>query len=318
MLFKKLTVLIIPILVLLLAVFLFNDLVYFKVLCRKAGISDALLEKQDRVYDVVNVGNSHARYGINYKDLTDTSGLNLALDSQDFQYDRAMLKQYDQYMDEDTVVVICISYFSFYNRFGETNSTARYYYLLNAVNNPNFKLQDHLIERFFPMIGINKLNIFLDDLHSGILFYSPEKDDDTEAEDMAAEDGIENEALEESAQLAYQRHLDMMDEYKETKQASTEDLYAMIAEQTAKGRRVVLVTTPFSDAYADLFKAEGIALDTFYEDIGKAQSQFGIEYLDYSQDPRFRSNKLYRDADHLNLFGAEKFTQILIEDIFPD
>jgi hypothetical protein len=41
-----------------------------------------------------------------------------------------------------------------------------------------------------------------------------------------------------------------------------------------------------------------------------------LPYFDYSHDSRFENNfLLFRDGDHLNTAGAEKFTAIVISDL---
>lgn len=63
---------------------------------------------------VVNVGSSHARYGIDYSGHPELRAFNFAMDSQRMLYDELILEAYASHLQEDALVIIVISSFTFF------------------------------------------------------------------------------------------------------------------------------------------------------------------------------------------------------------
>jgi len=91
-------------------------------------------------------------------------------------------------------------------------------------------------------------------------------------------------------------------------------LRGMLEDCLARGYRPVLVTTPYltvlNDAFPEAF------LKQFHADCQVYADDFGIPYLDYSQDTRFATaTDYFVDADHLSSEGSEVFMKIFFEDL---
>jgi hypothetical protein len=86
----------------------------------------------------------------------------------------------------------------------------------------------------------------------------------------------------------------------------------------ANNIRPVLVSTPITSVLNNIFlKKTPDFFDDFYRFIRELQETYpGLPYFDYSHDPRFENDfSLFYNGDHLNIFGAEKFTAIVISDL---
>lgn len=76
---------------------------------------------------------------------------------------------------------------------------------------------------------------------------------------------------------------------------------------------LVLLTTPtWHTYYENLNKKQ---LDKMYSTIAQMQKEYDLPYYDYMRDSRF-TNKDFYDGDHLNEFGATKFSRMIKQEIF--
>lgn len=256
---------------------------------------------------VGNLGSSHGAYDFNYKLLTERGYecFNFANTSQSYDYDFAILKEYVQYMDEDSIMLIPVSYFSFNNEVvNEAEAEAmslRYYHFLSPENIPNY---DPYID-----ITTNKLPI----LSAGedILKLFPNFKLSIVA--LAAEDNeIDMEEFTRRAKERYSRHFDNKEEYFLPERI--QNLYDIINYCKEQDITPILITPPFSKCYQDLVSETFI--QEFQETVNAIAYDTGVEYYDYSYDDRFRGSLAYfMDADHLNEEGAAYFMEILISEV---
>lgn len=82
----------------------------------------------------------------------------------------------------------------------------------------------------------------------------------------------------------------------------------------------IFVTVPYlreytvanSEADPDFYKQ-------FYAWVNTVSEELNVEYFDYSLDERFVDDKsLFYNGDHMNSYGAEKFTDILFDEVIED
>lgn len=76
--------------------------------------------------------------------------------------------------------------------------------------------------------------------------------------------------------------------------------------------RLIAVACPLTNMYLSSCPAE--LYDEMTRVVAGVQSQYPIEFHDYTRDPDFRENTLYYDVNHLNHFGATLFAQRVKED----
>ena len=256
---------------------------------------------------VGNLGSSHGMYDFNYE-LLETQGyecFNFANTSQSYDYDYAVLKEYVQYMDADSIMLIPVSYFSFNNEVvNETEAEAmslRYYHFLSSENIPNYDLYIDVTTHRLPILSAGEdILKLLPDFKLSIIALAAENDE------------IDIEDFTRWAQERYSRHFENKEEYFLPERIR--NLYDIIDYCKEHDITPILITPPFSGYYRDLVPET--FLQEFQETVSAIASDTGVEYYDYSDDDRFRDNLSYfMDADHLNEEGAAYFTEILINEI---
>lgn len=92
------------------------------------------------------------------------------------------------------------------------------------------------------------------------------------------------------------------------------NLYDILAFCKENSITPVLITTPYTGLYSDLFPEK--FKEEFRRTVNAISAESGVPYYDYSEDERF-SDRLdyFSDADHLNENGAIYFMQIIEKEI---
>lgn len=260
-------------------------------------------------YDEVQIGNlgsSHGMYDFSYDKITEKGYVcfNFANTSQSFDYDYAVLKEYGQYMDKNSVLFIPVSYFSFNNEVANSTEaeamSIRYYRFLSPKNIPNYDPFVDLTTHKLPILTAGE----------NILKLLPETS--LVLKVLAAEDGVDAEEFIRRAQERYSRHFDNKEEYFMPERI--EELYDIIEYCNENGITPVLITTPFSKYYLDLISQD--FLQEFQTTVSKIATDTSVNYYDYSHDERFYDHiEQFSDSDHLNDDGAIYFTDILWDEV---
>ncbi len=255
---------------------------------------------------VGNLGSSHGAYDFNYDAIREKGYIcfNFANTSQSYDYDYAILQAYGQYMVEDSVMFIPVSYFSFNNEVINDSEreamSIRYYHFLPSEYIPDYDPYIDLVTHKMPILsaGEDILELF-PSLKLTLTV-------------QAADDGIDEAEFAERAKERYSRHFDNKEEYFLPERI--EELYAIIDYCQSHEIIPVLITTPFSKYYRDLISDE--FLEEFHTTVTKIAADTGVSYYDYSNDARFRDNLDYfSDSDHLNDAGAVYFMDILRDEV---
>ncbi len=255
---------------------------------------------------VGNLGSSHGAYNFDYSHIQGRGYVcvNFALPSQSYDYDLAILHEFGQYMETNSVLFIPVSYFSFNNEV--VNSTEaeamsiRYYRFLSPENIPDYDPYIDLVTHKVPILsaGQDIVKLF-PDLHTVLTAH-------------AANDGIDVEEFARAAKERYSRHFDNKDEYFMPERI--EELRSIIEYCKEHEITPVLITTPFSKYYNELVSQD--FLQEFHDTVTEIVNDTGVNYYDYSHDERFNDNLTYfSDADHLTEEGAGYFTDILWEEV---
>lgn len=253
-----------------------------------------------------NLGSSHGAYDFDYSNIMSRGYIcfNFANTSQSYDYDYAIMKEFGQYMETNSVLFIPVSYFSFNNEVvnaAEAEAMSlRYYHFLSPENIPNYDPYVDIITNRLPILsaGEDILKLF-PDINPALTAH-------------AAGDGIDVEEFARRAQERYARHFDSKDEYFLPERI--EELYDIIDYCNDHQITPVLITTPFSKYYRDLVSED--FLREFNETVTLIATETGTNYYDYSYDSRFRENlEYFSDSDHLNDAGAAYFTDILWDEV---
>lgn len=260
-------------------------------------------------YHEVNIGNlgsSHGACDFSYDNIMNRgyTCFNFANTSQSYNYDLAVLNEFGHYMTDGSVLFIPVSYFSFNNEvINSTEAEAmsiRYYHFLSPENIPDYDPYVDLVTHKFPILsaGEDILQLF-PDLNAVLTAH-------------AEESGVDVEEFAKRAQARYSRHFDnKSDLFLEER---IEDLYEIIDYCWENNITPVLITTPFSKYYDDLVSED--FLREFDAVVKTIAFGTGINYYDYSHDPRFYDHlEYFNDPDHLNIEGAAYFTDILWNEV---
>lgn len=260
---------------------------------------------------IVNVGNSHSLYGIDYTDYTDLSTFNFAFASQMLCMDAAVLQTYKDHLAENCVVLIQVSYFSFSTEFEVLydGQESRYYRILAFDNIPNKSLEELMIYRWFPILSAqrNVVDIFTEDsqeLSNSMIEQPP---------------FTSEEEWRENGEMRATYHEELITTCPTNSQEmQINGLKTILDMCLENGWTPVLVTTPYTNYYNQAFPQA--LKDDFYRTISKLQEMYPqVPYYDFSSDERFYSETAYFvDADHLNQKGRIYFTEILMDTLRED
>ncbi len=257
--------------------------------------------------EIGNLGTSHAQYAFVYEYLN-LKGFNFALPAQRLYYDNKILRKYIKNFKEDAVLIIPVSYISFYLGYDNENFedfNKMYYSFLSLKDIKKPRLNEYLKYKALPILTAesNIRYVFIKEEKS----YEPKPiyKDYTVSTDKMIKDG------EETAK----RHIAFIEEGRKDKEEFIAILDDIINLAIKNNLRPVLTTTPFTKYYNEHFSKD--FYDEFYGEINKLLDKYPeIKYLDYSHDPRFENSPEYFfDSSHLNLKGGKLFTEIILEDI---
>lgn len=254
--------------------------------------------------EICNFGSSHGKNAFVYNNM-DKTCFNFALGSQGFYYDKRILKQYIDNISNNAIVFIPISYFSFYDginstRFDEKNT--RYHKFLSKENIINFSFTNYFKYQLIPIIGSgkDKFAIF--------------NDIEIKEKKKTLNNLFSKNEIESIGKRRSNHHLSLIKEgipYIDECQKELEDMIKICQD---KGFQVVLVTTPFNQYYNNGFPEN--VYDDIYKRINLVKEKYNVPYLDYSHHKDFTYNiDLFLDTDHLNTIGAEKFMEMILNDI---
>lgn len=248
---------------------------------------------------IINLGSSHGQYGFLYPDGEDA--FNFGIESQPYYYDLKILKKYSDKLEPNSIVLIPVSIFSFYDVEWLDEFNERYYGLLDFKDIYNGKKEMYYLWNFSPLLysGKKLLEIF-QYLQQAIIRKELFFKESTSPNDLNFEGKVKE------AQTTSKRHL-----------SSTNLNFTYINEILEfceeKNFKAVMVVMPQSYLYNDQ-----IGEFNYRERITSKIELLKIKpiFLDYSHDARFeRHLNLFLDDDHLNRKGAKQFTTIILNDL---
>lgn len=255
---------------------------------------------------VVNLGSSHARYGIDYSGHPELRAFNFAMDSQRIEYDERILNAYADHIQEDAVVFFVVSYFTFFHEqdLPLGPEALNYYRVLPRADIPAYSLRQDLLYHIFPVLTAQR---------EVMRVFEPTGNPDqalTDTDVPAERDVVKQKGEERAA-----RHVGI---YRTCPPGETDRavsaLQRMLALCEERHWQAVLVTTPYLWAYEQAIPEE--MKQAHYALIREIQEDFpAVPYLDYSSDSRFAENSsLFCNTDHMNQAGRLLFTEILLEE----
>lgn len=267
--------------------------------------------------EICNLGSSHTLYGISYEDVKEEYNcFNFALESQTLSYDLRLLEQYKDRIVSGAIVIIPVSYPSFFGP-DETelsdfqSKNKRYYSILESKYVKGYDFSTDLFVHYLPALSVD----------TGILVKALMGKRTKSHFDETRSRTLYDIDLAENAENAYNRHFTgFIYDDAENLQVNTSEIQALkdiIQICNEIQAKPVLITTPLHESYLEHVKnKKPDFLPQFHAIVERIVAETDIDYFDYSMDERFiHSPELFMDADHLNGDGALKFTDLLLENI---
>jgi len=256
--------------------------------------------------ELVNLGSSHTCYGINYDFTPELKAWNLANDSQRYFWDYGVLKNYANHLEKNSIVLIPISYFGVIGRGDYSEYRKRYYRILPKEDMDYWTFKEYIFYSKFPFLsaGVNRIHILRDIPNDKMSpYYDRFKHLDGEELYTYCKKKHERWTAWDIGEKGYSENI---------KEIST-----VIDFCYTHNFRPVLITAPITDVLNNIYATDETFFPTFYRFSSDLQKKYpDLQYLDYSHNNDFSSNhELFADGDHLNNFGAEKFTKTLISDL---
>ena len=262
------------------------------------------LERNIDKAQVIITGSSHSYYGIKPQ-LLGAPAFSIAYVSQDIYYDTRILLKYLPQAKSAKLVIVPISYSTLENMLEDSPEAWRtsYYYRFWDIPHAStrFRFADH---SFIALYGPQQARSFL---WSGVPTVGPEAMDESGG---TAGLGNPNPATVTDASATIKRHnAGMKVEYATQNRKYLEELFAALK---ARGIQIVIVTTPTFHSYYDNLNPTAYGL--MQQEIDELRAKYGLEYRNYLKDSRFTLED-FSDSDHLSTAGAEKFSQILRDEV---
>lgn len=128
-----------------------------------------------------------------------------------------------------------------------------------------------------------------------------------------------NDNLKEHAEKRIEYHIEqisaMHQEYPELNYTNYHAIKEIVADVIAMNAKVIFYTPPYHSYYLNgLYK---LPIDITKKDsLMKTLIDKNVSYFDFSKDIEFRnSDSLFKDSDHLNAIGSQKFSQLFIDSV---
>jgi hypothetical protein len=271
------------------------------------NLKRVFFERQLDSIEVLALGSSQSLYGIDPA-LFSKKGFNLANVSQSVFYDKELLLKYLPKMPRLKLVIIPVSYFTFYYQLADTKESWRDFYYLRFwnVKYPGLSPFDM---RNYSFISLYTVQTTIDFARSG---FDQNKAKNLHSNGFMTNDTAQNatKISDASGILRVKLHEAIM-----SKSRSIEvvrDLRQMISSLKGQGIACVLITPPVWHTYSD--HCNKSYLENSAKLIKSICNDYGCEYFDYFTDPRFEL-KDFANNDHLNFIGAKRFSEILNSEI---
>lgn len=267
--------------------------------------------------EVCNFGNSHGYYAYDYeKYANEKVCFNFALPSQSLSYDYLILDNYKDRIKPGAVVLINISYLSFYGNDEVLNPdfnamNKRYYHFLDKKHIKEYDMTTDVYVNWLPAFTAPNIA----DLLTTVIGVN-------QAEDNWAQ-VIDKESASEHGRQRYETHVAKnVDENNNRiiNQNEIDAVYKMIDLCREVDAVPVLVTTPYLEEYVSAVEQYDPAFyGDFYSVISQIVQDKGVKYFDYQRDSAFfNTYELFMNTDHLNKSGAELFTDIVMDEIMNE
>ncbi len=277
---------------------------------RLAKIPNSYNQKKTRIetklkdIEFLVVGTSHTLYGVDPEQFSH-KGFNLANISQTPYYDARLVEAYIGKLPKLKMVIIPMSYFTFYKQLHKGVEDWRVYFYYHYWNIP---IPENSIFDF------NKYSLFTIYSPYTVLGFAKQRFKNSGAPNYT-EYGFEKKLT--STPINDGTGKDRVEllskEYNDTNYNNgLADVEYLLKLLKTKNIIPVFITTPCYNTYYDnlnptILNRNKIVIDSLCR-------KYGIQYFDHLKDSRFTIED-FADNDHLNFTGAQKFSKILDSEV---
>lgn len=257
---------------------------------------DGLIAKSNDI-EILIVGNSHANYGIDPAYLS-LPAYNMAYVSQTILYDKQIILKYLPILKNLKYVIISIDYPTLYYGSDETRDFFYYhYYGINLRHKSYFN--QNLSYFFYVFSPVPSIKLLLN--KAGDLFVNG----DSFVNGWQGYDSTNYTYINEKAGKQKAEHFDDEINSSNEHRYICSEFESLIALLKQKNITPVLVSAPCYKYVTDNLDKNRMDENLLF--VKKLQAQYNLAYLNSLEDTSFKIEDFY-DCDHLNKFGAEKFT----------
>ncbi|MBQ7753432.1 MAG: hypothetical protein IJR80_07230 [Treponema sp.] len=256
--------------------------------------------------ELSNIGSSHTVYAMKYDFVPEIKTFNFGLAAQPYFYDYQLLNKFKNHLIKQAVILIPISYFGITQEEQYSLFRKRYYRILTRSEMDYYSFKEYLLYSKYPILsaGMNKTRLFRDIKQEQM---SPFYNRTTSLNGHELYD------------YCLQKHNDWTtkDNGKTGYEHNILAVSKIIDLCYSNSFIPVLITTPITDVLNDIYEEDGDFFPTFEQFTTDLCNKYpDLLYLDYSRSEEFSHNhELFADGDHLNNFGAEKFTQTVVNEL---
>jgi len=253
--------------------------------------------------EVLFFGSSHTYYGVNPKYISGKA-FNASHISQSIDYDYEILKKYKEKLKMLKYIVVPIDYFTLFSRVstgGEAWRVKNYgiYYGIKKGYNINEYSEILTIK---PSLNMQRIYSYYlnkkSPLTSSVLGYGINYKKQMD--------------LEKTGKIAAKRHTKSDKKYFEKNKIILQKMIDIVKRKKVK---VILYTSPAYRTYVSNTDTNQLKMTLQAIDIA-VESNSNCEYYNFFEDSTFKASD-FRDADHLNKFGAKKLS-LKLNDILSD
>lgn len=270
--------------------------------------TEGFREMPERI-EIAVFGSSHGQ--ADFKNAPgDAVMFNFALSSQTPQYDAAMLRQFQDRLEPNALVIMTASYLSPYwtdKKAAFQQKQSRYYRILSPENIVDVSISRYWLGRLCPILTVELREIASAFLKSTDLIPTT---DERDGHNRLSDEDIPD----EQARVGANHWSIISPVYPEVNPTMWDAWREMLTLCRENGWKAVLVTPPYPEVYNECFPVG------FYEEflnrMNEISTEYGVPYLDYSHAPGFvKRLDYFKDIDHLNLDGAAEFNRRFFEDV---
>lgn len=300
--------------------FLYLNVLYKRTNSYKSQFSDAVKFSelsQASVFDIVNLGSNHPRFGLDFSEIYNVKAMNWALGPQTFEYDYVILKAYSKHLHANSKVLIPICPLKFFllKKTNEYNLT-KYYCCLKPSEIPDFNLSYYIKEHILPLLFHPKQirRVFKD---------TPPFIDEkfTTAHQPMNNEELENDAswwIEKCWNREFDIDIQNMQTPSENNKKSIETnikiLGDIIKYCIANDFEPIIIFLPVTSTLRK-FLPNSFINDYIYMFVKKAIGNQKVRIFNYLDDIEFQKNDLYLNSFFMNLVGRKLFTKRVVNDI---